>query len=101
LGLGQLNPPAVYKRLRPAIQRNHSSAGHTRASLGFTAPKLVRRVRAVDATPGLAPSEQVLAVALRNTLPEYLATAARTSIVVEFIRDRLDLSGAEGASLVA
>ena len=51
--------------------------------------------------PELAPSEQVVAVALRNTLPEFLATAAKTSILVKFIRDRLDLSRAEGTSSVA
>jgi DDE superfamily endonuclease len=51
--------------------------------------------------PGLAPSEQVVAIALRNTLPEFLATAAKTSIVVKFIRDRLDLSRTEGTTLAA
>jgi hypothetical protein len=51
--------------------------------------------------PGLAPSERVVAVALRDTLPEFLATAAKTSILVKFIRDRLDLSGPEGISLTA
>ena len=51
--------------------------------------------------PGLAPSEQVAAIALRNTLPEFLATAAKTSILVKFIRDRIDLSRSEGTSLAA
>jgi len=51
--------------------------------------------------PGLAPSEQVVAVALRNTLPEFLATAAKTSILVKFIRDRIDLSRSQGTSLAA
>lgn len=51
--------------------------------------------------PGLAPSEQVVAVALRNTLPEFLATDANTSIFVKFIRSRLDLSRAEGTRLAA
>jgi len=51
--------------------------------------------------PGLTPSEQVAAVALRNTLPEFLATAAKTSILVKFIRDRIDLSRSEGTSLAA
>jgi hypothetical protein len=72
--------------------------------LSATTPKLVwgffgswlRTVR-----PGLAPSEQVVAVALRNTLPEFLATAAKTAILVKFIRDRLDLSRTEGTSLAA
>jgi len=51
--------------------------------------------------PKLAPSELVVAIALRNTLPEFLATAAKTSILVKFIRARLDLSRSEGTSLVA
>jgi hypothetical protein len=53
------------------------------------------------ARPGLAPSEQVVAIALRNTLPEFLATAAKPSSLVKFIRDRLDLSRTEGTSLAA
>jgi len=51
--------------------------------------------------PGLAPSEQVVAIALRHSLPEFLATAAKTSILVKFIRNRLDLSRSEGTSLAA
>ena len=69
-----------------------------------TAPKLAWRfigswIRTVR--PGLAPSEQVAAVALSNTLPEFLATAAKTSILVKFIRDWLDLSRTGGTSLAA
>jgi len=72
--------------------------------LSATQPKLVWRsfgswIRTIR--PGLAPSEQVVAVALRHTLPEFLATAAKTSILVKFIRDRLDLSRTEGTSLAA
>jgi hypothetical protein len=72
--------------------------------LSATQPKMVWRsfgswIRTVR--PGLAPSEQVVAIALRNTLPEFLATAAKTSILVKFIRDRLDLSRTEGTSLAA
>jgi hypothetical protein len=72
--------------------------------LSATTSKLVWRffgswIRTVR--PGLAPSEQVVAVALRNSLPEFLATAAKTSILVKFMRDRLDLSRAEGTSLAA
>jgi hypothetical protein len=51
--------------------------------------------------PGLAPSEQVVAIALRHTFPEFLATAAKTAILVKFLRDRLDLSRTEGTSLAA
>ena len=51
--------------------------------------------------PGLAPSEQVAAIAMRNTLPEFLAGTAKTSILVKFLRDRLDLSRSEGINLAA
>ena len=72
--------------------------------LSATQPKMVWRsfgswIRTIR--PGLAPSEQVVAVALRNTLPEFLAAAANTSILVKFIRDRLDLSRTEGTTLAA
>jgi hypothetical protein len=72
--------------------------------LSATQPKMVWRsfgswIRTVR--PELAPSEQVVAVALRNTLPEFLAVAVKTSILVKFIRDRLDLSRTEGTSLAA
>jgi len=51
--------------------------------------------------PGLAPSEQVTAIAMRNPLPELLAGAAQTAILVKFLRDRLDLSRSEGMNLAA
>ena len=51
--------------------------------------------------PGLAPSEQVVAIALRNTLPDFLAADTNTSILVKFIRSRLDLSRTEGNRLAA
>ena len=54
-----------------------------------------------QALSSVAPSEHVVAIALRNTLPEFLATAAKTSILVKFIRERLDLSRIEGTSLAA
>ena len=72
--------------------------------LSATTPQLIWRsfgswIRTIR--PGLAPSEQVVAIALRHTLPEFLATAAKTSILVKFIRDRLDLNRVEGTSLAA
>jgi hypothetical protein len=51
--------------------------------------------------PGLAPSEQVAAIAMRHALPEFIASAAQTSIFVKFLRDRLDLSRSEGINLAA
>ena len=72
--------------------------------LATTMPKSVWRsfgswIRTIR--PGLAPSEQVAAIAMRNTLPEFLAGAAKTAILVKFLRDRLDLSRSEGTHLAA
>ncbi len=72
--------------------------------LSATMPKSVWRsfgswIRTIR--PGLAPSEQVAAIAMRNTLPEFLAGAAKTAILMKFLRDRLDLSRSEGINLAA
>ena len=72
--------------------------------LSATQPKLIWRsfgswIRTIR--PGLAPSEQVVAIALRNTLPEFLATDDKTSILVKFIRSKLDLSRTEGTRMAA
>ena len=50
---------------------------------------------------GLAPSEQVAAIALGNSPPEFLAGSLKTSILVKFLRHRIDLSRTEGIRLVA
>ena len=72
--------------------------------LSSTMPKAVWRsfgswIRTIRS--GLAPSEQVAAIAMRNTLLEFLAGAAKTSIFAKFLRDHLDLSRFEGTSLAA
>jgi len=72
--------------------------------LSATTPKLVWRsfgswIRTIR--PGLAPSEQTAAIALRHALPEFIAGTAKTSIFVKFLRDRLDLSRSEGINLAA
>ena len=51
--------------------------------------------------PGLAPSEQVTAIALENTLPGFIAGSDKTSILVKFLRHRIDVYRSEGTRLVA
>ena len=51
--------------------------------------------------PGLAPSEQVTAIALRNTLPQFLADDVDAPILTKFLRDRIDLARTEGIRLIA
>ena len=51
--------------------------------------------------PGILPSELVVAVALRHTLPVFLADAPPDHPLVKFIRKRIDLSRYEGHNLAA
>jgi hypothetical protein len=51
--------------------------------------------------PGLAPSEHVTAIALRNTLPELFTDSSPTPILTKFLRNRIDLNRTEGIRLIA
>jgi len=72
--------------------------------LSATVPKLIWHsfgswIRTIR--PGLAPSELVVAIALRNTLPEFLADTDEALIFTKFLQDRIDISRTEGIRLVA
>jgi len=49
---------------------------------------------------GIYPSEQVTALALRNTLPELLVNSLDDQILVNFIRQKIDLNRQEGLRLM-
>ena len=71
--------------------------------LAATVPELIWRsfgswIRTIR--PGLAPSEQVVAIALRNSLPDFLADEKNVSIFTKFLRERIDLERTEGIRLV-
>ena len=99
---------------RNAVRRK-IAAYHRHIQLGLIAQGLLQILSAITPNqvwqsfgswirtirPGLAPSEQVVAIALRHTLPDFLAAAAKTSILAKFIQDRLDLSRTEATSLAA
>ena len=73
-------------------------------ALATTVPELVWRhfgswLRTVR--EGVHPSERVVAEALRNTLPDFLADEAADSILAKFLRDRLDLTKSAAARLAA
>jgi hypothetical protein len=48
-----------------------------------------------------APSEQVTAIALRNSFPEFLSDSSQNSIFKKFLLERIDLGRIEGLRLVA
>ncbi|MCH8914128.1 MAG: IS4 family transposase, partial [Planctomycetes bacterium] len=99
---------------RHAVRRK-ISAYHRHIQLGLIAQGLLQILSATMSMsvwrsfgswirtirPGLAPSEQVVAIAMRHALPEFIASAAKTSIFVKFLRDRIDLSRTEGIHLAA
>ena len=51
--------------------------------------------------PDIVPSEFVVAIALRHSLPVFLADSPKEHILVKFIRHRIDLSRHEGVLLLA
>jgi hypothetical protein len=73
-------------------------------ALSTTVPELVwssfgswlRTIRA-----GIVPSEAVVAIALRNTLPHFLADSSPASDLAKFIQQRLDLSRTQAKKLAA
>lgn len=102
------------KAYRDAVQRK-IEAYHRHIQLGLIAQGLLQILAASvphliwcsfgswirTIRPGLAPSEQVAATALRNTLPEFLADSDEAPTFKKFLRDRIDLSRTEGMNLVA
>ena len=50
---------------------------------------------------GIYPSEQVTALAMRNTLPELLVNSPDDQILMNFIRQKIDLDRKEGLRLLA
>jgi len=51
--------------------------------------------------PGILPSELVVSIALRHSLPLFLADSPPNHILAKFIRERLDLSRHEGVFLAS
>lgn len=50
--------------------------------------------------PGIPPSEQVTAIAMRNTLPEFIADSPESNILAKFLREKIDASRAEGLRML-
>jgi len=95
--------------------RRKLSAYHRHIQLGLIAQGLLQILAATSSDliwrsfgswirtirPGLAPSEQVTAIALRNTLPQFLSDYDDAPILTKFLGERIDLARTEGICLVA
>lgn len=51
--------------------------------------------------PGILPSEQVVVVAMRNTLPEFLLNSSEKQNFINFLMPKIDIERAEGSQLMA
>ena len=99
---------------RQAVRRK-MDAYHRHIQLGLIAQGLLQILSATSAPlvwqsfgswfrtlrPGLPPSEQVTAIALRNSLPDFLLDDSKHSIFTKFLLKRIDLSRTEGVRLFA
>jgi hypothetical protein len=99
---------------RDAVRRK-LAAYHRHIQLGLVAQGLLQILAATSSDlvwrsfgswmrtirPGLAPSELVTAIALRNTLPEFLADDQNDPNLTKFLLERIDLERTEGIRLIA
>jgi hypothetical protein len=95
--------------------RRKLAAYHCHIQLGLIAQGLLQCLAVLNAKsvwrlfgswlrtirPGILPSEQVVTMALRHSLPEFLTDSSNTNILAKFIRKQLDLDRAEGLRLAA
>ena len=102
------------ERYRNAVRRK-LRAYHAHIQLGIIAQGLLQALSILEPVAvwrgygswlrtlraGVPPSERIVALALRNALPDFLADSAKTSILAKFIRKRIDLSRAEGMHLAS
>jgi hypothetical protein len=51
--------------------------------------------------PGVLPSEQVVAITMRNVIPEFLGVSGKEQILAQFIKEKIDIERSEGIALVA
>jgi len=111
---GPRSPDPVLPRYRESVRRK-LRACHLHIQAGIVAQGLLQCVavlhpRAVwrafgswlrTVRPGVPPSERVVALSLRNTLPQFLADAPETHSLAQFIRSRVDPGRAEGLRLAS
>jgi len=97
---------------RKAVRRK-ISAYHRHIQVGVIAQGLLQYISSTFPTlvwssfgswirtirPGICPSEQVTAIAMKNTIPDFLVDSSQRSILTKFILERIDFSRAEGIRL--
>lgn len=102
------------KKYREAVKRK-IEAYHRHIQVGLIAQGLLQYLASVHPRmvwsnfgswirtirPGIPPSEQVTAIAMRNALPEFIADSSASDIFTIFLRERIDISRAEGLRMIA
>ena len=106
---GDIHTHMETKDYRDAIKRKMHSY-HTYIQAGVIAQGLLQIISSAETgsvwlnfgswirtrRPGVAPSEKVCSVSMRNSLPEFLASTHKESTFRIFLRKNLDLTRAEG-----
>ena len=102
------------ERYRNAVRRK-LRAYHAHIQLGIVAQGLLQILAVLEPVAvwrghgswlrtlrvGVPPSERVVALALRNALPQFLADSPKNATLAQFIRKRIDLGRAEGLKLAS
>lgn len=111
---GNQHPHRESDSYRDQVRRK-LAAYHCHIQLGVIAQGLLQCLAVLNARPvwrsfgswlrtvrpGILPSELVVAVALRHSLPLFLTDSSQNNPLVKFIRQNLDLNRAEGIRLAA
>jgi len=100
------------KNYRDAVRRK-IDAYHRHIQIGLIAQGLLQYLSAAfpklvwqsfgswlrTIRPGIPPSEKVVALALKNTLPDFLLNSPDDSILTKFLQERIDFNRSEGLRL--
>lgn len=102
------------KKYRDDVKRK-IAAYHRHIQLGLIAQGMLQYLSSTMSTivwkqfgswirtirPGIPPSEQVTAMALKNSLPQFLTDNSTEVNFKKFLQEKLDISRAEGIRLAA
>ncbi len=111
---GNQYPRRKTEKYRGELRRK-ISAYHRRIQVGLIVQGLVQCMATIHPSmawaefeswirtirPGIPPSEQVTAIAMRNALPEFIADSPISLTFVKFLRQRIDTSRAEASRMFA
>ena len=111
---GGLKIPKAGRKM-PGVKKKRLRIYHAHIQLGIVAQGLLQALAVLEPVAvwrnygswlrtvwvGVPPSERAVALALRNTLPQFLADTDKTAFLAKFVRKRIDLGRAEVLKLAS